>query len=1484
MNILQRLWNSVKEYGYPMAYGSEAGGGQLVSRRRQRAGVKRSGRQAMLEAMEQRVLLTTIYGGEIFNYIGSSGKPITVTLYGNGGAASQSNVAAEMVAAIQATNGAITIGNIAGAFYMGGDWFRIGNACVPQYWGGMVGSPNRQVGTSHGVGLENPLMGVCSDAAGNTYGFRFYNTVPAPGATPPDTGNYPGSTIPRVLAIFLEVYDKRGVLTACYDVSAAAAGLVWESNPLLWPGAGNVPAVTSVVAAAIDQTDPRSTPNSDGQLLGMLYFVAQVHNTGTIDTFYVTLPMMNETALRNGYLEQEHYSELDDELRGIQDGDCVFQGGDSWYTATVRGWWRESSQRIELDPTRGGPFDDGAFDVDAGPIYFYTPTGPNNYFGGHPADYGYFEYISNPDWQDQSHVQADRSLRTIKRTQTVTNFAQSFFSIDLGELDPGSGSQFNPAIYIEPIKNDRCISFDSTVMIQGVSSQQQYITNGIYYRIQQYTVSAMAFQATSPTTSDMWIWREFNSVVGEPGNYWQAAPNGQAGIYTSLCVVYNGGGLQMVTNSSFPPGAIQVLFEDYGGGGLITNTIVGDVTGLAFIPGDGNSTGRVYLYANRGLGANSHMIRIDVTNPSNPIVTRWSSTINQASGRGSEIRDNQSKTGLAPLGLTWNAEMTDPFTGELGTFLMVDQDLRNGNMACIDRRLWIAQGDIYAVYTNQSNIDASMSFRSGLGDGGSVYTGTFLGASPLNNTFRPATSPVDTGDVYIGFLGILAPNNCYCPTHIAMPGTANGNGGNWQSGNPFVTGGMDGAIATIPQLLSSDRTLFAGLHVGYTQQLPIAGSQSGGLPTIGNEFQHVVGAAFTRGGSLWVFNTRSTDGIGDQLALVDPLTGKYVEYSARTITAPISGSTFEGMAFGDPLYTGTEQLYAVYDQHDGNGPMLGLIVGSNWVPIGDMGFGNLAKVQGITFTLDQKLYVVVDMLGLDSNPTGSMLVQIDPSTGAQIRTVGTVRTTTGGPVRVNAMTTDEAGRLIIHDVLSGSVMDVSLTTAVAGGSISTTSGSVNPTVGALAVDLNTGKLYAVDNANTNVPTRVGFIPGEYVNHSIIGEEFSRLVEITDVRVVQSATPYNGVNGWDWILDTFGAPVSFYAGDTVYQPSSGAVGVYEGMRYGYHHFRMIYGEFDSTGDIISPDTVSFFDGFTMATLYLVGVEPNVDSDDASLLSRTYVHEEVHLGRFLVDGAITGKVYVSGSMELLYGGWIITGATPHCNDETDTSRSHYWYGVDGVYEGLPLMSFYPQHNDVNHVRMTDARFANNIYFGGDIRNIISTNSIGSNGVPGPMTVDTFAMYRMPAYQTGTEIYAGGTIGFIRTTGAFVASAMAVNSATAPSIYNPDAVWTAYQGLPQNEIYSWPLPIIVEPIQSSMQHIFSGIYVDRAGNMAVGTGGLLPVTRIPADLKVGPAAAIVSSSSLLANDMFGTPQYLGSIKSGNGSNIVNLNGSLRMTPNTA
>lgn len=111
--------------------------------------------------------------------------------------------------------------------------------------------------------------------------------------------------------------------------------------------------------------------------------------------------------------------------------------------------------------------------------------------------------------------------------------------------------------------------------------------------------------------------------------------------------------------------------------------------------------------------------------------------------------------------------------------------------------------------------------------------------------------------------------------------------------------------------------------------------------------------------------------------------------------------------------------------------------------------------------------------------------------------------------------------------------------------------------------------------------------------------------------------------------------------------------------------------------------------------------------------------VSLGRFLFGGCVMGAVNIQGSMESFYAGQLMTGAT------------------QGQIDSDPLVP-------------------GNFFVSGDIRNILSKGTIGSDGVEKSVTGRV-----APQYVTGVDIDVRGRVGQIKTGGDYVSFAKVSNT---------------------------------------------------------------------------------------------------------------------------
>ena len=128
----------------------------------------------------------------------------------------------------------------------------------------------------------------------------------------------------------------------------------------------------------------------------------------------------------------------------------------------------------------------------------------------------------------------------------------------------------------------------------------------------------------------------------------------------------------------------------------------------------------------------------------------------------------------------------------------------------------------------------------------------------------------------------------------------------------------------------------------------------------------------------------------------------------------------------------------------------------------------------------------------------------------------------------------------------------------------------------------------------------------------------------------------------------------------------------------------------------------------------------------------LNQDVNFGSFLFDGTVTGRVFVSGTMDRFYAGWLITG---------DSSA-----GLDPTAALL--------------------NFGDNFHVNGDIHHILSLASIGTDGTQ-------INARGLPQYFTNTEIIVGGKIGDLLTDDEMAAHVVANDATNIPNIADGNAL---------------------------------------------------------------------------------------------------------------
>lgn len=265
MGILHRLAQSVSLFGYPRTY-SEIGTKPLSRRGRARD----LGVSSRLEPMEQRLLLTTLMGGESFTYTDAHAKQIVVTLQGN--------TIAELIASVQSSDGTLLFGNIGGritgttANPINRNGTIIGNGSLPvgldvnagakEDIYTVAGVPERSVGANP---LDINFMALAATQTGDVYGFNVYLGANLVGSNPAvpgtiievvkfDKGTDPAAVPPTVAgrAHVVVNLEQTVRLADFYDTSKTPAVAIVPKHS----------AITAITAAAFNPVD------------GLIYFVA----------------------------------------------------------------------------------------------------------------------------------------------------------------------------------------------------------------------------------------------------------------------------------------------------------------------------------------------------------------------------------------------------------------------------------------------------------------------------------------------------------------------------------------------------------------------------------------------------------------------------------------------------------------------------------------------------------------------------------------------------------------------------------------------------------------------------------------------------------------------------------------------------------------------------------------------------------------------------------------------------------------------------------------------------------------------------------------------------------------------------------------------------------------------------------------------------------------------------------------------------------
>ena len=584
-------------------------------------------------------------------------------------------------------------------------------------------------------------------------------------------------------------------------------------------------------------------------------------------------------------------------------------------------------------------------------------------------------------------------------------------------------------ISIDAHARSRTAIQNSLQMVQGTFIYQNAIVE----------IDSIAFDQTSATTTTLY--------ASGAGRVWRIP-------------MVNTNGIAQTANPNDP-----IQFE-------CTVTASGDITGLAFLgsdpritAGDDPDIAETFIYALMNDGAESQLIRIRLG-------------ANTAMQWGSVTLPPEMKTGNGPWvgdnlqGLAWNPNLYSPYTNERGALMATD--VSTDQLVIIDHRLRPENATIFEIHITQADADASIYFseyephpdprfplytpapggnhlRPFDGDVGQFRV---INAQPDNPQYVLVDSNALSGDL---LLGVLTKNiDCDDPDddlRPVLPGVP---------GNE-VRGPINGAFGMVPV---GDGWIRAGMTV-----------TTGGLANVTNFNGSMVGlnvdivsAASVRfdnvnPGQVALLDRDRMDALGnpvleegDQLALgmINPITQTVVLDGAfgSIDIVDLLGNRLRngtGLDWGDPDGDGIEELYAIFPI---NGvPTLGilgtdpLVDAGIFTPIGPV--GSLASVATMAFSPTQQLYVA---------DAGGGIHRIDPATGNYIATAANL------PFTAGSMDFALTGRLYVHDVQFGRLVDVDVATGQVGSTVMTPADSLRPTIGAITYDAVRNRMVGFDNS------------------------------------------------------------------------------------------------------------------------------------------------------------------------------------------------------------------------------------------------------------------------------------------------------------------------------------------------------------------------------------------------------------------------------------
>lgn len=636
--------------------------------------------------------------------------------------------------------------------------------------------------------------------------------------------------------------------------------------------------------------------------------------------------------------------------------------------------------------------------------------------------------------------------------------------------------------------------------------------------------------------------------------------------------------------------------------------------------------------------------------------------------------------------LAWDPTSVNPFTGELGA--MVGIDLETDELVYVDLRERPRNASFFAIYVVKGDPN------------GTIMIG------PVDENGIMDVTNGDSGRILVGPESVNAPSESglvYLGVKVLDPVT-----------NTYILPKITGALGELGVRPAGEGEAVSGLEVVKSLMKYVGSGADWQSLLLGQNVDRVRGLAVNRAGQAYVIdidrqNATSTYISGDELYAIDVTTGQAAANGYTVLSASDHSFLYavKGMDYGDPNRTGVESLYAIYGTQLGTlNPLPHFALGQGYA-VQDY-YNPLQAVVG-TASEGSPLTLTLQSGTITITVAGAGTVTARDNTLATNNVLDTlVLSGTNALTRVSITRTSNAiqvGRVLGDDVTGIQFDDGALDMQIAGIAEFTAVATLAGVGRVDAMAFGPGqelyvvggsgqatKLYRV-NTTTGAATDLGALTDTLRNAPLIVNAMDFVYDGDGVAYLLAHDAYNGR-----LVDI--------------NIATGAVGQVIGTEVGSLNPLVGAMSFDFTNRrLLAVDNST---GLTTNYAERAAANPNDLSEPFSVESAALMEVDLtgakpqDLKRFILGGTLTGKVDVSGSVDLFYAGWLITGGLGTVDSQGHTIS-------------LP----------------------DNFHVGVDLHNLMSVSTIGAASAS---PVNNFPTPQYPGL-SGFELMVDGRVGMIR-----------------------------------------------------------------------------------------------------------------------------------------